>query len=908
MLLLCALIVGSGSVWAETYTIGWGTASGAAGTYTNFTATSGTVTNVVSFSTAKNDGTTAPAYNSSNKDLRLYYHSGGNGGSITLTPADGLKITGVVITTTTEPSVKYSVDGGTATSVSASSYTYTISGIEATASLIIQNVNTTNTQLRIKTIVITYESTSTAIETITAIDASSIVNNMFGENTDGGSLSATVKDNSDNIITTTVAWSGNNNEVATINASTGVVTLVGVGVVTFTASYAGVDNVYRSSSDTYELTVINEDPDLVTIWSEDFSSFSADDVPSDGTYNYACTDGGGTTKIYNNNNAGGTSPELLVAKTNGTFTAMIPLLMPSYGYSGDLTLKYKTNANSLNINTTTDGVTVDGEETPGAGLTYSTAGEHTITFKGVTTSTENITIVFTATSSNVRLDDIVLKGKQAELTFVATPTISPAGGAIASGTEVTITCATDGATIYYTTDGTTPTSSSSAYNPLSKPTITSACTIKAIAIKDGLTDSEIASVSYTIAAPCATPTFSVAAGEVTKGTTVTISSETDDATIYYTTNGSTPTTSSSVYSSAITINAAMTLKAIAVKDGYANSEVASAAYTVIDYATLPFNYNSGKSSITSTTGLTESGLGSDYGTTNTKLKFDNTDDYLILKINETPGILSFNATGNSFSGGTFTLQVSPDGTNYSNHYNVPMTGSETKTIKNLPENTRYIKWIYTNKVSGNVGLGNISLEKKTKVYGTISPAGWNTLSSQCALDLNEITGGTAYYASDANGSIVTLSPTTATVPAGEGLMIKGTAGAEFTISVVESGTAISGNLLKGQTTTGNVAASTAGTYHYIFGYQTSDPSVCGFYNLAADTEIAAGKAYLETGEPLTLINPNAPAIIRILDEENNATSFERIDGKNDAIKFFENGQIYILREGVVYDALGRKVR
>ena len=156
MLLLCALVVGSSSVWADSYTLGWGTASGAAGTYTNFEETSGTVTDIVSFSTAKNSSGSNPAYNSSNNELRLYYASSGDGGSITLTPAAGVTITDVVMTTSTEPSVKYSVDGGSATSVSASSNKYTVTGISATTSLTFQNVNTTNTQLRIKTIQITY--------------------------------------------------------------------------------------------------------------------------------------------------------------------------------------------------------------------------------------------------------------------------------------------------------------------------------------------------------------------------------------------------------------------------------------------------------------------------------------------------------------------------------------------------------------------------------------------------------------------------------------------------------------------------------------------------------------------------------------------------------------------------------
>jgi hypothetical protein len=246
---------------------------------------------------------------------------------------------------------------------------------------------------------------------IVTIDASGLTNtNVFGDNTAAGSLSASVKYNNVAIADATVTWDGNNDDVATINATTGVVTLVAAGSVTFTASYDGDSNDYGPSSNTYVLTVINEDPGYTTIWSEDFSSYSANNVPNGGTYNYACSDGGGsTTQIYNNTIAGGSAPELLVSKSNGSFTATIPL-----GHNciaGDLKLTYKTNAKSLNVKTTTTGLTVYGEESSGAGLTYNTSGEHTITFKGVTTSTTSITIVFTATSSdNVRLDDIMLKG------------------------------------------------------------------------------------------------------------------------------------------------------------------------------------------------------------------------------------------------------------------------------------------------------------------------------------------------------------------------------------------------------------------------------------------------------------------------------------------------------------------
>ena len=79
---------------------------------------------------------------------------------------------------------------------------------------------------------------------------------------------------------------------------------------------------------------------------------------------------------------------------------------------------------------------------------------------------------------------------------VASPEFSVASGAVNSGTEVTITCATEGAKIYYTTDGSEPTASSTEYT--GAISVTEAVTLKAIAVKDGMNDSAVASASYLI--------------------------------------------------------------------------------------------------------------------------------------------------------------------------------------------------------------------------------------------------------------------------------------------------------------------------------------------------------------------------------------------------------------------------
>jgi len=77
-----------------------------------------------------------------------------------------------------------------------------------------------------------------------------------------------------------------------------------------------------------------------------------------------------------------------------------------------------------------------------------------------------------------------------------------------------------------------------------------------------------------------TPTFNPAAGEVAKGTEVTFNCATTEVTYYYTTDGSTPSTTSSSTGLSYTVNSDVTLKVIAVKEGMDNSDVATASYTV----------------------------------------------------------------------------------------------------------------------------------------------------------------------------------------------------------------------------------------------------------------------------------------------------------------------------------------
>ena len=121
----------------------------------------------------------------------------------------------------------------------------------------------------------------------------------------------------------------------------------------------------------------------------------------------------------------------------------------------------------------------------------------------------------------------------------------------------------------------------------------------------------IKSISVTYvggASSCATPTFTPAAGAYTSAQSVTIGCETAGATIYYTTDGTAPTTSSSVYSTAIPVSTTTTIKAMAAKAGNSNSDVATATYAILGHAGTeadPYTVADARAAIDANAGLTD---------------------------------------------------------------------------------------------------------------------------------------------------------------------------------------------------------------------------------------------------------------------------------------------------------------
>ena len=144
----------------------------------------------------------------------------------------------------------------------------------------------------------------------------------------------------------------------------------------------------------------------------------------------------------------------------------------------------------------------------------------------------------------------------------------------------------------------------------------------------------------------------------------------------------------------------------------------------VDFATLDFYFNGGHNDIADTPGLTGAYLGT-YAAENTRLKFVNPSadqiSMLVLKINEVPGVLTYDIKGNGMEGGTFKVQESSNGLTYSDvaSYSGLANNLQSVTIDNLSTSTRYIRWIYVTKNKGNVGVGNIHLYKPIVNYDLV---------------------------------------------------------------------------------------------------------------------------------------------------------------------------------------------
>lgn len=252
---------------------------------------------------------------------------------------------------------------------------------------------------------------------------------------------------------------------------------------------------------------------------------------------------------------------------NVSQTVAAPVFSPSAGtYSSTQTIAITTGTSGAEIRYTRDG----SEPTTSSALYSSPLTVSATTtvkakaFKSGMNNSVTTTAIYTIGATET----------------VATPVLSPAGGTYTNAQTVTITSGTSGAEIRYTTDGSEPTASSALYS--SALTVSTTTTIKAKAFKSGMTNSATATAAYTIntAQTAASPVFNPVGGTYTSAQTVTLTCSTSGAQIRYTTDGTEPTSSSALYSSALTVSATTTIKAKAFVSGMTSSATVTQTYTI----------------------------------------------------------------------------------------------------------------------------------------------------------------------------------------------------------------------------------------------------------------------------------------------------------------------------------------
>ncbi|MEK7153416.1 MAG: chitobiase/beta-hexosaminidase C-terminal domain-containing protein, partial [Patescibacteria group bacterium] len=160
------------------------------------------------------------------------------------------------------------------------------------------------------------------------------------------------------------------------------------------------------------------------------------------------------------------------------------------------------------------------------------------------------------------------------------PQFSADSGDYNESFNLTLTGSSDGGIIHYTLDGSDPTEASPSYGaPL---LVSSNVTVRAFIYKAGGYSSEISTGVYTITAPSQVnaPSFSIAAGTYASAQSISLSTTTSGAVIYYTLDGSTPNVGSPTYSGPFNLGASATVRAMAMKSGALDSSFTSSNYTI----------------------------------------------------------------------------------------------------------------------------------------------------------------------------------------------------------------------------------------------------------------------------------------------------------------------------------------
>lgn len=198
--------------------------------------------------------------------------------------------------------------------------------------------------------------------------------------------------------------------------------------------------------------------------------------------------------------------------------------------------------------------------------------------------------------------------------------------------------------------------------------------------------------------------------------------------------------------------------------------------------------------------------------------------------------------------------------------------------------------VESNQDKGDAGFSKIEVVRPVTV--TLSSYGFATYSSAYPFSVE----GADAYKAEVSGMNVTFTKITGNIPAGEGVLLGGEASATVTITEATAAAAIEGNDMKATTTATEscVAKPATGTV-YVLNASANE------FQKYTGSAFAANKAFLHVEEAA------APAVLHITFAEDEVTAVENVESA-DAVKFIENGQILIKKNGVVYNVMGQIVK
>lgn len=370
----------------------------------------------------------------------------------------------------------------------------------------------------------------------------------------------------------TITYSSSNSAI-TVDAETGEVTFGPSAIdktTTITATASATDN-YSSATASYVLNVIDPNAIKGNLNNSTFGTSYTGSITPIANFTSVTGSIGGVTVTY----AKGTASNAYINDNeirmyNGIelkFIAPAGYTLSSLDFDNTIT---RCTPTSGSVSGSTWTAPSDGEVTE---VTLTCSGTGNLTLKTVT--------IHLANSS-----------------ALAQPTINPASGTYTEAQTVTITNNEEGATVYYTTDGSTPTTSSTVYSAPFTLGHSGTYTVKAIAVK-GEETSNVTTNTIVINIHVDAPVFTEASGSTfTEPYTIHLTAE-EGLTIYYATGADSPVDGNRQLSgSAIqykggiaNLSKATTITAVAVDQNGNASETVIASYNYNGTVETPYYEN-----------------------------------------------------------------------------------------------------------------------------------------------------------------------------------------------------------------------------------------------------------------------------------------------------------------------------